>query len=1066
MNIPRDEPRHKSQTSTCKPTKVGSTRRPAFDGTWDSSQGIRFSCPTTKAWDPSCGIQFGHASSFSSSSNAPLNLGNSRARSPYLAAEVPRTSSAPLSYETLSERSPQSRLQTASEDLGHFELAGESHGNHGFAAGEQIEVLSPPSVPVEEPRAALGLEPTFLKTPVATKHQGDATVIEVKSPNAEELLQIGQLATASLSLSSFTTQNHSFDPLPDFSSASRDHKCNDQGGSQIGHAKHEVAQAPSVSEQEPFRSPLGFHIPADKMQAALNAEPDTIPSYWQYSLYRGPNGNNQVVKVHYCKTRESMETVSQMFASEGIIGFDLEWMAQAKVTDGVKRNVSLIQIACEERIALFHIARFPRASVADDYVAPTFRNIMESPNVTKVGVAIKGDSTRLRKFLNVRCQGLFELSYLYKLIKYYPSNPSQINRWSVSLAQQVKEHLRLPLLKGDVQTSDWSKNLDYDQARYAASDSYAGFQLFHCMEAKRMALDPAPPRPAHAELNQKLSFPVQQAAGPADDLSDTVEVSLSDLCDQTCLGVYPAIELGPNSRKHKMPNSGSEASDEFEYIETPAAPSPIPPQENYGVRTTTYPSIKNAPLPADSASSDNFSNILLLTLIALIPAYFTRKVSGGLFTWAFFAVFTSLPVIILFWYVASLISPRKNEKVRYPGRPVEHYLHFRDEKDRAKYHGKAKIPMETFHEMYFDGKVEFKGDALEVMEYRHDWANFRFTYSLFRFFLTGMVPEVIMHSRSQDEEQVRDHYDRGDDFYGWFLGPRMIYTSGIISDINKEETLEQLQDNKLGVVCEKIRLKPGDNMLDIGCGWGTLAKYASTEYGAHTTGVTLGRNQTAWGNNALRKAGVDESQSKILCMDYRDTPVPKGGYNKITCLEMAEHVGVRHFHTFLAQVYDMLDDDGVFLLQIAGLRKCWQYEDLIWGLFMNKYIFPGADASTPLGWFVDKLEGAGFEVKSVDTIGVHYSATLWRWYRNWLANREKVEAKYGKRWFRIWEYFLAYSTIISRQGSATCYQITLVKNINSTHRIEGVPSQFGLEGALAASKAATAANKVKNAAGN
>lgn len=229
----------------------------------------------------------------------------------------------------------------------------------------------------------------------------------------------------------------------------------------------------------------------------------------------------------------------------------------------------------------------------------------------------------------------------------------------------------------------------------------------------------------------------------------------------------------------------------------------------------------------------------------------------------------------------------------------------------------------------------------------------------------------------------------------------MVYTSGIVSDIDKEESLEQIQDNKLAVVCEKIGIKRGETMLDIGCGWGTLAKFASINYGAHATGVTLGRNQTAWGNNALRKAGVEESQSKILCMDYRDIPVPKGGYNKITCLEMAEHVGVRHFSSFLRQVYDMLDDDGVFFLQIAGLRKCWQYEDLIWGLFMNKYIFPGADASTPLGWFVDSFEGAGFEVKGIDTIGVHYSATLWRWYRNWIGNKDKVDAKYGKRWFRV-----------------------------------------------------------------
>jgi cyclopropane fatty-acyl-phospholipid synthase-like methyltransferase len=294
----------------------------------------------------------------------------------------------------------------------------------------------------------------------------------------------------------------------------------------------------------------------------------------------------------------------------------------------------------------------------------------------------------------------------------------------------------------------------------------------------------------------------------------------------------------------------------------------------------------------------------------------------------------------------------------------------------------------------------------------------------------------------------------------------MIYTSGIISDIHREESLEQLQDNKLAIVCEKIGLQPGDRMLDIGCGWGTLAKYASVNYGARATGVTLGRNQTAWGNNGLIKAGITEDQSRILCMDYRDIPVPEGGYKKITCLEMAEHVGVRHFGSFLTSVYNMLDDDGVFFLQIAGLRKPWQYEDLIWGLFMNKYIFPGADASTPLDFFVSKLEGAGFEIKGIDTVGVHYSATLWRWYRNWTGNKSKVEAKYGTRWFRIWEYFLAYSTIVARQGSATCYQITLVKNINSTHRVEGIESQFGLTGALHAGKAHLAGTKVANKAGS
>ncbi|KAH6841149.1 S-adenosyl-L-methionine-dependent methyltransferase [Chaetomium sp. MPI-CAGE-AT-0009] len=513
------------------------------------------------------------------------------------------------------------------------------------------------------------------------------------------------------------------------------------------------------------------------------------------------------------------------------------------------------------------------------------------------------------------------------------------------------------------------------------------------------------------------------------------------------------------------PQSTNGSESEFEFVETPKAPTPtFEKVEDCGVRTTSLATIKNAPLPAEGSGTESFSNLLLFSILGGVPFYLSWKVGGGLKTTLFFALFTTLPLLGAFWLIASSMSPRKNEKARLPGRPVEHYLTFKNPADKAKYSGKNKIPMETFHEMYFDGDVDFNGDALEVLEYRHDWANFRFTWGLIKYFLTGMMPEVIMHTRSQDEEQVRGHYDRGDDFYAWFLGPRMIYTSGVISDLTREETLEELQDNKLAGVCEKIALKKDEEMLDIGCGWGTLARFASVNYGAKVTGVTLGRNQTAWGNSAMRKVGVPEDQSKILCMDYRDIPVPAGGYKKITCLEMAEHVGVRHFHGFCKQVYDMMDDDGIFFLQIAGLRKAWQYEDLTWGLFMNKYVFPGADASTPLGWFVDKLEGAGFEVKGIDTIGVHYSATLWRWYRNWMANKDKVEAKYGKRWFRIWEYFLAYSTIISRQGSATCYQIVLHKNINAFHRVEGIPTQYGLSGSTGAIKADLKAWAEANAA--
>jgi len=271
----------------------------------------------------------------------------------------------------------------------------------------------------------------------------------------------------------------------------------------------------------------------------------------------------------------------------------------------------------------------------------------------------------------------------------------------------------------------------------------------------------------------------------------------------------------------------------------------------------------------------------------------------------------------------------------------------------------------------------------------------------------------------------------------------MIYTSGIVQDLTTEETLEQLQDNKLALVCEKLDLKPTDKLLDIGCGWGTLVAFAAKNYGCDATGVTLGRNQTKFGNERIAKNGVDASQARILCMDYRD--IPKQTYSKIVSLEMAEHVGIRRYNTYLREVYDLLDDDGIFVLQVAGIRPSWQFEDLNWGLFMNKYIFPGADASCSLGWVIGRLEGAGFEIKNVDVAGVHYSATIWRWYKNWVSNREKVVEKYGERWYRIWVFFLAYSTIISRQGSASVFQITMHKNLNAFHRIEGVPKHTSLK---------------------
>jgi len=252
---------------------------------------------------------------------------------------------------------------------------------------------------------------------------------------------------------------------------------------------------------------------------------------------------------------------------------------------------------------------------------------------------------------------------------------------------------------------------------------------------------------------------------------------------------------------------------------------------------------------------------------------------------------------------------------------------------------------------------------------------------------------------------------------------------------NEEDTLEEAQINKLNLVANKIHLKKGQSHLDIGCGWGTCITHFAKHFGSDSTGITLGKNQTQWANDVAAKANVSDS-ARALCMDYRDIPEKTGykQYDKITCLEMSEHVGVKYYSQFVQEIYDLMNDDGVFFLQIAGLRRAWQIEDFNWGLFMGKYIFPGADASCPLAWVIDKLEAGGFEIHTVETIGIHYSATIKRWYDNWLLSEKKITEKYGQRWFRLWSFFLAWSVISPEQGSATCFQIVAHKNTRHFNR--------------------------------
>ncbi|KAL9609671.1 MAG: hypothetical protein Q9167_005580 [Letrouitia subvulpina] len=379
------------------------------------------------------------------------------------------------------------------------------------------------------------------------------------------------------------------------------------------------------SSEPHYRSPLGYHIPSNRLRASLRASEATGAAYWQYILYESPKGEK--VKVHYCKSKETTERIAQLFLGQKILGFDVEWKAQASAQEGIRKNVALIQIASEERIALFHVARFSNEDTIEDLVAPSLKRIMESSDITKVGVSVRGDSTRLRKYLGFESRGLFELSHLYKLVKFSTGDVKKINKVLVSLASQVQEHLMLPLFKDQrVRASDWSEDLNYQQIYYAASDSYAGFQLFHILNSKRQELDPVPPLPSHLELN----LPIRLANGQTvADYEESQEPQAEDPPSNPQSESQTSLSLPSDQLNRKFLNLAIEDSP----LTTATASSGIPKSLGSPPSLSSHPSVVAAnnwvlAYRTDSPASGKNNNPKPRATPAFLRAYSLFHVQG------------------------------------------------------------------------------------------------------------------------------------------------------------------------------------------------------------------------------------------------------------------------------------------------------------------------------------------------------------------------------------------------------------------------------------------------------
>jgi len=382
------------------------------------------------------------------------------------------------------------------------------------------------------------------------------------------------------------------------------------------------------------------------------------------------------------------------------------------------------------------------------------------------------------------------------------------------------------------------------------------------------------------------------------------------------------------------------------------------------------------------------------------------------------------------------VSPAKagHAQDSLEARKLEHYLTYAA--PRLKHRRRSgRMPVSVLYEAYFRGDLDIH-DLDGLLANRDSLLSYRLTSGHFWWGLTRALPEVAFHTRWYDRRLVREHYDRGDDFFSFFLDRGMVYSAAYFE--NPAATVDEAQTAKLDRVCRKLQLQPGERLLDLGCGWGALTAHAAQHYGADVTGVTLSRNQARFANQRLEEAGLQD-RARVLCTDYRDIDGPP--FDKIASLEMVEHVGVRRLRMFYRQVSRLLADQGLFLLQWTGLRRRMRPEDLLWGLFMNRYIFPGADASLCPSAMLKAIESAGFELHGSENVSIHYAFTLQAWRQNWLRNRSAVVERYGERWFRIWNFFLAWSAAIAEKGNAVCTQVVLHKNRGDFDRYRWIRSE-------------------------
>lgn len=277
-----------------------------------------------------------------------------------------------------------------------------------------------------------------------------------------------------------------------------------------------------------------------------------------------------------------------------------------------------------------------------------------------------------------------------------------------------------------------------------------------------------------------------------------------------------------------------------------------------------------------------------------------------------------------------------------------------------------------------------------------------------------------LHSRERDRQAVTYHYDVSNDFFALWLDKRMVYTCAYFA--SPDEDLDSAQERKLDYLCRKLRLHPGQRLLDIGCGWGGLVMHAAERYGVDALGITLSQPQAGLARERIDQAGL-ANRCRIEVRDYRDLDEP-GRYDKLVSVGMFEHLGESSLAEYFARTYRLLRPGGVFLNH--GIAWSPSAPDHGGPTFNDRYFFPDSGV-VPINTALRYAEEAGFEVRDVESLREHYLLTARHWLRRLAARQEEASRITDDVTYRVWRLATAGFAHRFKTGRINLYQTLLVK---------------------------------------